>query len=279
MSARDPSDGARSVRDVAALPEEPEELGPLTSDAIAGSFRITQRKYGHRYSIDDVLTAYVAAEAQPGAQRCLELGSGIGSVLLMLCYKLPHAAFVAVEAQRNSFRLLTDNVRQNGLEARVTTRYGDLRAEVTPALGQFELITGTPPYVSPRHATPSSDAQRAFARQEWRGGVEDYVSAAARVLAVRGRLVVCADARSPARVEQAALRSGLNILRRIDVFPRAGRPALFSVFCLAWPAAAQEAAGVEAFVARDAAGRRSEAYHALREYFGMARPAQEPDSP
>jgi len=262
------------------LPEEPDELGPLTSDAIAGSLRITQRRHGHRYSIDDVLTAHVAAEAQPEARRCLELGSGIGSVLLMLCYKLPHAAFLAIEAQRNSFRLLTDNVRQNGLEARVTTRHGDLRELVTPALGQFDLVTGTPPYVSPGHATPSSDAQRAFARQEWRGGVEDYVSAASRVLAARGRLVVCADARNPARVEQAALRNGLVSLRRIDVFPRAGRPPLFSVFCLAWPAAApQEAAGVEAFIARDATGRRSEAYHALREYFGMARPALEPESP
>lgn len=262
------------------LPDEPEELGPLTSDAIAGSFRITQRKYGHRYSIDDVLTAQVAAEARPGAQRCLELGSGIGSVLLMLCYKLPHAAFLAVEAQRNSFRLLTDNVRENGLQARVTVRHGDLREVVTPDLGQFDLVTGTPPYVSPRHATPSSDAQRAFARQEWRGGVEEYVSAASRVLAAEGRLVVCADARSPERTEQAALRNALVVQRRIDVFPRAGRPPLFSVFCLAWPAtAAQEAARVEAFVARDAAGRRTEAYHALREYFGMARPAREPHSP
>ncbi len=283
MNARDNEvDPVLRARETARLelPEEPEELGPLTSDAIAGSLRITQRKYGHRYSIDDVLTAHVAAEAQPEARRCLELGSGIGSVLLMLCYKLPHAAFLAVEAQRNSFRLLTDNVRQNGLDARVTARHGDLREVVTPALGQFDLVTGTPPYVSPSHATPSSDTQRAFARQEWRGGVEDYVSSASRVLAAQGRLVVCADARSPARVQQAALRNGLIPLRRIDVFPRAGRPALFSVFCLAWRSASTlEAPGVEAFIARDAAGRRSEAYHALREYFGMARPTQEPASP
>ncbi|HTU58365.1 MAG TPA: methyltransferase [Polyangiales bacterium] len=272
MNARD-----RKSRE---LPEEPEELGPLTSDAIAGSLRITQRRYGHRYSIDDVLTAQVAAEAQPQAQRCLELGSGIGSVLLMLCYKLPHATFLAIEAQRNSFRLLTDNVRQNGLDGRVTARHGDLRELVTPALGQFDLITGTPPYVAPGHATPSSDAQRAFARQEWRGGVEDYVTAGSRVLGAQGRLVVCADARNPLRVEQAALRNNLVNMRRIDVFPRAGRPPLFSVFCLARPSsAAQEAARVEAFIARDATGRRTEAYHALREYFGMARPTHEADSP
>ena len=63
-----------------AFPKEPTELGELTHDAIAGDFRITQRKRGHRYSIDDVLTAQIEASARPNAARCLDLGSGIGSV-------------------------------------------------------------------------------------------------------------------------------------------------------------------------------------------------------
>lgn len=263
-----------------ALPEEPDELGPLSSDAIAGDYRITQRKHGHRYSIDDVLTAYVAAEAKPSAARCLDLGSGIGSVLLMLCYKLPHATFMAVEAQRNSFQLLRENVAQNGLTARVTALHGDLREVVTPNLGAFDLVTGTPPYVSPRDATPSSDTQRAFARQEWRGGVEEYIHAGGRVLAPDGRLVVCGDARSPARVEQAVLRSDLVVLTQLDVFPRAARPALFSVFCLGRRGScAQASAKSSTFTARDEAGGRTEAYHRLREYFGMTRPAHERASP
>lgn len=262
------------------LPEEPEELGPLTSDAIAGSFRITQRKHGHRYSLDDVLTARVAAEARPDARRCLELGAGIGSVLLMLCYKLPHATFLAVEAQRNSFRLLRHNIAHNALSERVMAQHGDLRALVTPELGCFDLVTGTPPYVLPANATPSRDAQRAFARQEWRGGVEDYVLAASRVLNADGRLVLCADARTPHRVEQAALQTNLVITRRIAVLPRADRPPLFTVCCLGWRATGtQQADTVEVFVARDAAGQRTEAHHALREYFGMPRPPHEPGSP
>jgi tRNA1(Val) A37 N6-methylase TrmN6 len=263
-----------------ALPHEPDELGELTNDAIAGSFRVTQRKRGHRYSIDDVLTAYIACQAKPDAQRCLELGSGIGSVLLMLCHKLPHAQFVAIEAQRNSFRLLGTNIAQNGLAQRVQAIHADLREAVTPALGAFDLVTGTPPYVSPKNATPSTDAQRAFARQEWRGGVEDYIAAGSRVLAATGRLIVCGDAQSPARVKQAALRTGLVILTQLDVFPRAQRPALFSTFCLSWPHAAHAgAAEFHTFTARDEAGRRTEAYHELREFFGIERPSNEPESP
>lgn len=271
---------SRSQPNPSAAPSEPDELGELTSDAIAGSFRITQRRHGHRYSIDDVFTAYVGAEAKPDAQRCLELGSGIGSVLLMLCYKLPHATFLAIEAQRNSFRLLRENIAQNALGLRVEARHADLRHAVVPALGHFDLVTGTPPYVSPRDATPSSDAQRAYARQEWRGGVEHYIEAGSRVLAPEGRLVVCGDARSPVRVGQAVLRTGLVILTQFDVSPREGRPALFSTYCLGWPRAASEGGPkLHTFTARDSSGQRTEAYHALREYFGMRRPSHETASP
>lgn len=259
------------------LPHEPDDLGELTHDAIAGTFRITQRKHGHRYSIDDVLTAHVAASARPEARRCLELGSGIGSVLLMLAYRLPSASFVAIEAQRNSFELLTRNIAQNQLGERVRALHGDLRALVAPELGTFELITGTPPYVPPGDATPSSDAQRAYARQEFRGGVEAYVVAAAQVLARDGLLVVCCDARRPDRVEQAALQCGLVIQNQCDVSPRCRRAPLFSVFTLGRNQTGERVCS--SFVARTESGARTEQYHALREAFGMQRPAHELASP
>jgi tRNA1(Val) A37 N6-methylase TrmN6 len=259
------------------LPVEPEELGELSDDAIAGPFRITQRVRGHRYSLDDVLTAWEAARTLPNARRCLELGSGIGSVLLMLAYKLPQAEFVAVEAQRNSFRLLSRNVARNQLGERVRLLHADLRDSVTPELGSFDLITGTPPYVPPGRATPSSDAQRAFARQEYRGGVEDYIRAASRVLAPAGRLVVCADARFPERVFQAGGERGLAVIRHLDAIPRAAQSALFAVFTLAW--AAQGQVEREAWIARDPQGARTEAYHAVRAFFGMQAPEQEAPSP
>ena len=264
-----------------AAPAEPEELGELTDDAIAGPYRVLQRKRGHRYSLDDVVTAWEAARAMPAARRCLELGSGIGSVLLMLAYKLPEAQFVAIEAQRNSFRLLGENVERNGLSARVQRIHGDLRVETTRAkLGLFDLITGTPPYVAPEMATPSPDSQRAYARQEFRGGVEGYVQAAAEVLALHGRAVVCADARFPERVEKSAREAGLRVIRRRDVIPRAGSAALFSVFTLASGHAALVPYVHEpAWVARDAQGARTESYHEVRAFFGMQAPVSEEASP
>jgi tRNA1Val (adenine37-N6)-methyltransferase len=263
------------------LPEEPEELGELTDDAITGSFRILQRRRGHRYSLDDVLTAWEAASAAPFARRCLELGSGIGSVLLMLAFKLPDAHFVAVEAQRNSFQLLTENTRRNGLEPRVRLVHGDLRTQSCDGLGpSFDLITGTPPYVPPGRATPSHDAQKAFARQELRGGVEDYLAAAGRALGPLGVCVVCADARFPERVFAGARAAGLTPVRRRDAVPRAGQPALFSVFTLR-----RSHQGPLPFehcpdwIARDEDGARTSDYHLVRGFFGIAPPVNEAPSP
>lgn len=262
------------------LPPEPDELGELTNDAIAGTFRITQRKRGHRYSLDDVITAWEAARTKPDAQRCLELGSGIGSVLLMLAYKLPHASFTAVEAQRNSFALLSRNVADNQLNERVRLLHGDLREVVQPGLGPFDLVTGTPPYVAPGLATPSSDSQKAYARQEYRGGVEAYMAAAARVLAADGRLVVCADARTPERIERSAEPLGLTVLTRRDVLPRAGKGALLSVFSLCRRAASSAAMQrLPDWIARDELGARTADYLAVRADFGMNRAVDEAPSP
>lgn len=244
----------------------------LTSDALTADFRILQRRRGHRFSIDDLATAYEAARACPEASTFVDLGCGIGSVLLMVAWRLPAARGVGVEAQEVSFGLVQRNVRDNGLAPRVSVVHGDLR-EVTRAWahGAAELVTGTPPYLPPGTALASPDPQRAAARLELRGGVEDYLAAASRVLAPGGRVVVCADGRAPERVLRGAEAAGLRPLRRLDVVPRVGaKGALFSVWTCAF---ARETGGEtpehEGVVMRDSTGARTEAGTAMRRFFGL----------
>lgn len=249
----------------------------LTDDALTADYRVWQRRRGHRYSLDDVLTAFEAVGAAPDAGRVLDLGTGIGSVLLAVAWKRPRAALVGVEAQQESLALARRNVERNGVAGRVTLLHGDLRdgtvlARLPP--GAFDLITGTPPYFPPGTATPSPDAQRAHARHELRGGIEDYVRAAGKWLTPGGRAVVCGDARRPERVVDALPGAGLVALRRRDVVPRAGaKGALFSVWVLARAeeAGAAAPAVAEPFVAREADGRRTRAYLDLRAAFGFAK--------
>ncbi|MCC6874439.1 MAG: SAM-dependent methyltransferase [Sandaracinaceae bacterium] len=254
-------------------------LGELTDDAICGEWRIWQRRRGHRYSLDDLATAWEAVSARPGARRYCDLGSGIGSVLLMVSYKLaPSCAKAAVEAQAISFELLRRNVARNGLTAALW--HGDLRdPELAAHVGAgFDLVTGTPPYVPPGKGSPSTDEQRTYARIEMRGGVEDYLAAASRILADDGALVVCCDARTPERAIEGGVKANLHARRRRDVVPRAGRKgALFSV----WTFVKQPCELViePALVARDEGGGRTETAHALRRFFDLPVDEDEPASP
>lgn len=249
---------------------------PRTDDPLTGRFDVWQLKGGHRYSLDDVLTAREALRAAPAARRVLDLGCGIGSVLLMEAHHLADARLVGVEAQAISYGLAQQNVARNGQSERVTLIHGDLREPATQraamdAGGPFELISGTPPYMPPGTSTPSPHPQRAHARVELRGGVEDYLAAMAPLLAEGGRAVVCCDARRPERALEGGRAVGLRPLRQLDAVPRAGRDPLFSVFTFGGPESRGAFVHAEPFVARDGEGQRTAAYVALRRFFGLPR--------
>ncbi|NOY92126.1 MAG: methyltransferase [Deltaproteobacteria bacterium] len=249
---------------------------PLTDDPLTADYRLLQRKRGHRYSLDDVATAREAARVTPAPDALCDLGCGIGSVLLMLGWKFPRARLVGVEAQTISIDLARRNVQRNGAEGRTRLLHADLRDEsLTERLGErFALITGTPPYQPLGTATPSPDAQRAHARMELRGGVEEYLLAASRVLAPAGRFVVCAEGRRPERVFSGARVAGLRVSRQLSVWPREGRPGpLFHVFTLVHQgeSPAHEEPEYARFVARDLDGERTDEYVAMRAFFGLPR--------
>jgi tRNA1(Val) A37 N6-methylase TrmN6 len=260
---------ARASSMVGRLPMVADEL---TTDAVTASFRLIQRRRGHRFSVDDLATAWEAARvASPATATFLDLGCGVGSVLLMVAWRLPGARGFGIEAQDVSVELARRNVHDNGLGERVTLLHGDLR-EVTRAWshGPCALVTGTPPYLPLGTASASPDPQRAAARIELRGGVEDYLAAAARVLSPEGLVVLCSDGRVPERVVRGAAAAGLSPVRRLDVVPKAGRPPLFSVWTCAWtPRGALDHAEV---IMRDERGERTEASLAMRRAFGLGDP-------
>lgn len=203
-----------------------------TVDLLAGDWKIVQLARGHRWATDDLVTAWTARGAAPGARRLLDLGCGVGSIgLLALMFAPPDARLVSVEVQGVSVALLRKTLALNGLEQRVEVVHRDLR-ELDCAERQFELITANPPYLPPDSATASPHPQRAAARLELHGDVFDYCAVAARALAPDGRFVFCHAARDD-RPEQAVARAGLRVLARRDVVFRAGQPPLIAVFTCA----------------------------------------------
>ena len=241
----------------------------LSLDALTVGVEVFQRKTGHRFSSDDVTTAWVGVEVCPRPARVLDLGCGLGSVLLHLAWSIPEAVLVGIEAQAISFALASRNVSHNRLADRVTVHHGDLRdAALLASVGApFDLVTGTPPYFPPSNATVAIDEQRAYARIEYRGGIEAYIEAASKVLAPDGWFVVCGDSDASERIEVAAAMFGLTLRRSYIVIPRAGRPPLFSVWALQH---GDTASVVEATLTlRDHLGERTADAKRLRAFSGF----------
>lgn len=246
-------------------------------DRLAGDWKIWQLRRGHRFSADDLFTAWVAARAAPEARRLCDLGAGIGSVGLMTLWKMsPEASLLAVEAQLQSHELMRRTVAVNGLGHRVTMRHGDLRdPRVLPERG-FDLVTGSPPYIPLGKGVVSPVPQRAAARMELRGSIADYARTAARILAPDGVFVCCFAAQDP-RGEPALAEAGLHLALRQDVVFRPGQAPLVVVFV------ARRAPGPclrpPPFAIRGPDGEWTAAYLALREEMGtvLDRPRPEAD--
>jgi tRNA1Val (adenine37-N6)-methyltransferase len=240
------------------------ELGePITLDGLSAEFRIFQRKLGHRHSTDDLLTAWYALEHAPAVERALDLGTGIGTVGLLLVSALP-LQLVCIEAQDISYRFLVENIAANGVGDRVRALHGDLREL---ALGEtFPLVTGSPPYFDPRAGIVPADSQKAHARFELRGDVADYAAAAKRHLAPDGTFVFCFPSAQLDRAVTAVHDAGFSIIARRDVVPRESLQPLFGLFACRLGTHPEH---VEpAFVVRHADGEHTEMYRAVRRRFG-----------
>lgn len=248
-------------------PAEDEDLCYLTGD-----WRIFQKLDGHRWSLDDLLTAWFAVQHAPDpVLHALDLGCGIGSVLMMTAWALPNARCVGVEAQVVSAGLARRSVAYNGEASRVEVIDGDLRdlSALDPALS-FDLVTGTPPYIPPGEGVISDKIQCGPCRFELRGGVEVYVEAAAKRLAAAGVFVCCAGAQPTmrGRVEAALPLHGLHLWAVCDVIPKTGKQPLMSLFAArrAAPPAPPNRATI---TIRDPHGARTPEYQEVRARMGL----------
>ncbi len=258
-----PPAGARGRPDLA--PGADEDLSLLSGD-----WRVFQQKRGHRWSLDDLMTAAIAAEEVPRPPaRALDMGCGIGSVLMMIAWRFPDARVLGIEAQELSAAMARRSLAYNGADERCEVRLGDLRdPSMLPEANAFELVTGTPPYFPIGEGVQSGKPQCAPCRFEHRGGVEDYCAAAARALAPGGVFVMCAASGEAPRVREGATAARLDVTGVCEIVPREGKPPLVTVFTLrpgagAWPARATER------VVRDAKGVWTPEFAAVRRAMGM----------
>jgi tRNA1Val (adenine37-N6)-methyltransferase len=202
-------------------------------DAISGHFRIFQLRRGHRFSTDDVVTAWYGTTWAPSAGRVLDLGSGIGTVGMIAAWRLQGALFVTIEAQAESVRLARKSAEYNGLTSRYEIRHGDFR---DPAMlrsdERFDLVLGSPPYFRQGTGIEADHPQKVACRFELRGDIHDYCNAAARSLSAGGFFACVFPDDQRRRIEEAAGAASLAIVRSRPVVFREGQPPLVRLFAM-----------------------------------------------
>jgi len=106
---------------------------------LVGDWRIFQRIGGHRWTTDDLVTAWVAGKtvrdrALDGScsrkpSSALDLGCGNGSVLLMMAWQFPDMSCVGIEARKDAVELAKRSITYNcgSNNSRVTVVNRDFR--------------------------------------------------------------------------------------------------------------------------------------------------------
>lgn len=202
-----------------------------TLDAISGHFRVFQLRKGHRFSTDDLLTAWYGTAWAPSPRLVLDLGSGIGSVGMIAAWRLAAARFVTVEAQEDSVRLARKSAAYNGLDDRYGIRQADFRD--SGALGaeeRFDLVLASPPYFPVGTGVEGDHPQKIASRFELRGDISDYARVAASHLQPGGFFACVYPEERRAALESAARDAALIVVRRRPVVFREGEPPLVSLF-------------------------------------------------
>jgi tRNA1(Val) A37 N6-methylase TrmN6 len=192
-----------------------------TEDGFLGG-RITLRQpaRGYRAGVDPVLLA-AAVNARAG-QSVLELGTGVGTALICLGYRLPGLVLVGVELQEDLAALARENLSRNGLTGDVLT--GDI-SSLPEALRQrtFDHVIANPPYFRGGDGSLSDNESRETGRRE-RTPLDVWIDVATRRLAPKGHLTVIQRA---ARLQNvlSALDGRIGSLSVTPISPRFGRKA------------------------------------------------------
>ena len=96
----------------------------------------------------------------PRQAKVLDLGSGCGTLGMLLCAKDNACQVTGVELDENAHLTALENARSNGIESRLSSICADLRTLhtfITP--GSFQVCVSNPPYFSAGQESANSNAR------------------------------------------------------------------------------------------------------------------------
>ncbi len=191
-----------------------------------GTLQILQGKRGYRFSLDAILLSQFVRILRD--EKVIDLGTGNGILPLLLSKTTKAQSFVGVEIQKELAECARKNVTLNHLEDRITVLnrdYRDLKEAFPPC--SFDIVLSNPPYRIFRTGRLNSSGEKAIARHEIRGTLDDLIATASYLLRQKGRCFLIFPASRAVDLLAFLRKRGLEPKRLQLVYPFMGADAKF----------------------------------------------------
>jgi tRNA1(Val) A37 N6-methylase TrmN6 len=193
-----------------------------------GKLQIIQKKKGYRFSVDAILLSQFIKIRKN--ERVIDLGTGCGILPLLLSQTTKAHSFVGVEIQKELAECAEKNVFSNHLEDRISILKQDFRElrETFPR-GSFDVVLSNPPYRKHRAGRINPSLEKAIARHEMKGTLEDLISTASYLLPPKGRCYLIFPALRAVDLLESLRGANLEPKRLQFVHPRMAGEAKFTL--------------------------------------------------
>lgn len=158
-------------------------------DEINESLSLIRSMKGLTFGTDSYLLAAFTRPVSKG--RCVELGGGTGVVSLLCASKNKFSHIYCAEIQDYFADLIRRNTEMNSLSDRITSILTDIRDLTAASVGgEAHAVISNPPYMKVTQGRDNATTEMSIARREENGTIDDFASAASRILRHGGYFTV-----------------------------------------------------------------------------------------
>ena len=169
-------------------------------------------------STDSVLLGHFVR--LPRNARVLDLGSGCGTLGLLLCAKDPGCSVIGLEITETAHLAAQENICRNNLQIRLKSICADLRDLPAEYTGHFHICVSNPPYFSGGPASRSTP----LARRDDCCSPEELMYAAGRALQYGGDFYLVHKPEKLAQLITCGAANGLEAKQLSLIRHREGGP-------------------------------------------------------
>lgn len=144
----------------------------------------------YHFSTDTILLADFSK--QQGRKKCVELGTGCGTIPLLWCKHNRNLEISAVEIQTNACTLAQKSVEHNKLGNNINIINADLKdLKGKLNFGYYDLVACNPPYKLGGSGITNPQDSKQIARHETECTLDDICETASKLLQFGGKFCIC----------------------------------------------------------------------------------------